>query len=154
MRETLPSGVGERLRYRPGEQRSAWRELRDPHVVVVAAGELGTRHTTRRTPYGPKPKTFLRMSRRAEAENSDGHTSGSKFESRAPLAARRPLNRADKLALKSHIPPAFREVPQRIVVAAARAKRLRPGERIISRGPHRLLIEPQQHMDARPGILA
>src|SRR5205814_6286983 len=69
-------------------------------------------------------------------------------------SVRRPPNRAEKLALKSRVAPGLRKVPERIVVGAARAVRLRPCERIVARRADGFRVQPQQHMHARPWIVA
>src|SRR5438876_8830531 len=67
---------------------------------------------------------------------------------------RRPPNRAGQLPLEPRVGPRAREMAERVVVRAAAAERLRPGQWIVAGRSDGRRIEAQQHVHARPRVLA
>jgi hypothetical protein len=56
-------------------QFSAWRQVREPDIIVVESAEVGLSNPTRRPPHRAEPQTFSSLSRRAKSDDEDRHKS-------------------------------------------------------------------------------
>ena len=86
--KALPSGLGQRLRRYPRQQRSARGEVREPDVVVIATRKFGTRNTSGRTTNRSQPEPLVWMTRRTEANDSNRHVRPERALTRDRSAAR------------------------------------------------------------------
>ena len=71
-REGLPTLGSKRLRKHPGNECGAWRQLRNPHVEIVQAGDILLPHSTGRTAHGSEADALSLPAGGAEADDVDG----------------------------------------------------------------------------------
>src|SRR5687767_12506561 len=68
-----PPHIGPWLRQRPRHHVLTRRQLRQPHVEVVAGCEILFPHAARRAPDGTEPGAFARSARGAQADDAYRH---------------------------------------------------------------------------------
>lgn len=82
-----PPGT-KRLRSRPGDQRGTGRQLRNPHVEVIAPAQLRLFYPPGQPAHGSQPEALTLLARRTETDDADSQGQRGRIEPHPEPATR------------------------------------------------------------------